>query len=170
MHIAMTWSRRCVRQYACYHSLFSPFIPLLLLELLTCYVTLPLHHSLCSCSFDVFHLALSQRVALIVSVFLCLFTFSRCNHIKYARISGCNMCTPSEWMNVYVIYVARNHRAHRQLETIANTMCGMFGAIAKFYTMVTVNTQSGEVLCNLQFLPMQASDIIRSDWNGMYTK
>lgn len=102
--------------------------------------------------------------------FLCLFTFSRCNHIKYARISGCNMCTPSEWMNVYVIYVARNHRAHRQLETIANTMCGMFGVIAKFYTMVTVNTQSGEVLCNLQFLPMQASDIIRSDWNGMYTK
>lgn len=72
-----------------------------------------------------------------------------------------------------VIYVTRNHRAHHQLETIANnTVCaGMFGAIAKLATIQSsfrsLQRQSSEVLCNLQFEPMQASDIIRSDWNGM---
>lgn len=40
----------------------------------------------------VLHLVVSQYCLLLsIRFFLCLFTFSRCNHIKYARISGCNM-------------------------------------------------------------------------------
>lgn len=68
-----------------------------------------------------FSSSLSHRL---FGIFLNVCLRSRCNHIKYARIFVCNMCS------LCVIYVAQNHRAHRRRETITNTGL-VFGAIAK---------------------------------------
>lgn len=96
---------------------------------------------------------LTNAFTLIGLCFICLFTFSRCNHIKYAHISGCNVCTRQICECVCVIYVAWNHRAHRQTETIANKVCGMFGAIANFLLPIVSVTVCVcvFVLCNLLF-------------------
>lgn len=82
----------------------------------------------------------------------------------------------SECVFVHVIYVVRNHRAHRQLGTIVNWMVSVCVCVClwnvwchcQVATIASVTAsqtqrkgdQSTEVLCNLQFSLMQASVII----------